>query len=268
MKSINLSSVNIKRPYTVFLSLALVSIFLVLYSCKPDETKVCKHSVLVIVTHPDDETLISGTLAKLNAQGCDITIVFVTSGDDGPDRTGQGLYGASLADVRESEAERSLKQIGISNQALFLGFPDSFVSEHKDELSIQLLNIFQEYEPEVVISFGPDGVTNSMDHISTGSVADQVFDTTNTGKLLLHMAISQSANKIYPIPAPVANHLIDLKVRVSEYKRVRIKSNKAHLTQFGFGNRLFWRLFVLRYPFEEFIIFRNHDGEEILRDCF
>jgi len=259
---------EIKRLYSVLISFILVSVILILYSCKPVETKVCNYSVLVIVSHPDDETLISGTLAKLNAQGCDITIVFVTSGDDGPDRTGKGLYGAALAKVREAEAEKSLKQIGILNQPLFLRYPDGHISERKEELSDQLFNVFQDYNPEVVISFGPDGVTNSMDHITTGSVADHVFDTSNTGKLLLHMAISQKANEIYPIPAPVANHLIDLKVRVSEYKRVRIRSNKAHLTQFGFGNRLFWRLFVNRYPFEEFTIFRDHDSELILRNCF
>lgn len=256
------------RLYPILISLILVSVFLVLFSCAPDETKVCKHSILVVVSHPDDETLISGTLAKLNAKGCDITIVYVTSGDDGPDRTGNGLYGAALANVREAEAVKSLKHIGILDQPLFLRIPDGHISEHKDDLADQLLKIFKDIKPEVVISFGPDGVTNSMDHISTGSVTDHVFDTTHTGKILLHMGISQKANKIYPIPAPVADHLIDLKVKVSEYKRVRIRSNKAHRSQFGFGNRLFWRLYVNRYPFEEFTISRNHDSDLILQSCF
>lgn len=263
-----MNSVKKVRAYSALISLILVSVFQVISSCTSVETKICKHSILVIVSHPDDETLISGTLAKLKTQGCDITIVYVTSGDDGPDRTGNGLYGAALADVREAEAVKSLKHIGIINQPLFLRFPDGHISERKDELADQLLKIFQDCNPEVVISFGPDGVTNSMDHINTGSVTDHVFDTTNTARLLLHMAISQKASKIYPIPAPVADHLINLKVKVSEYKRERIRSNTAHLTQFGFGNRLFWRLYVNRYPFEEFTISRNHDGELILQTCF
>jgi LmbE family N-acetylglucosaminyl deacetylase len=260
--------VRIVRLYSVFISVILLNAILVFNSCTPAETKVCKHSILVVVSHPDDETLISGTLAKLNAQGCHITIVFVSSGDDGPDRTGKGLHGAALADVREAEAVKSLKHIGILNQALFLRYPDGHISEHKDELTDQLIHIFQDLNPEVVISFGPDGVTNSLDHIATGSVTDHVFDTCHTGKLLLHMAISQRASKIYPIPAPVTDHLIDLKVKVSEYKRARIRSNKAHRTQFGFGNRLFWRLYVNRYPFEDFTISRNHDSERILQTCF
>ena len=106
---------RIVRLSSVLIFVILLSAVLVLYSCKPVETNVFKHSILVVVAHPDDETLISGTLAKLCAQGCQITIVFVSSGDDGPDRTGNGLHGAALADVREAEVVISFDPDGVIN---------------------------------------------------------------------------------------------------------------------------------------------------------
>jgi LmbE family N-acetylglucosaminyl deacetylase len=133
----------------------------------------------------------------------------------------------------------------------------------KDTLSL----IFKNTDPDLVITFGPDGVTDALDHIITGYITDQVFDSINTGKTLLHMAISQTASYIYPIPTPVADRLIDLRVDISAFKRNRFKSDSSHRTQFGFGNRLFWRQYVRRFPFEEFIIVRNRDGKQILCEC-
>jgi LmbE family N-acetylglucosaminyl deacetylase len=239
-----------------------------MYSCKSVVSTECEYNILVVLAHPDDETLISGTLAKLSAQGSHITVVYTTSGDDGPDMTRQGLYGDALAEVREREARKSLLCIGDIKPPLFLKFPDSHVSEHREELMDTLSAIFQQIDPDVVITFGPDGVTDDLDHITTGYATDRIVDGSNNVKLLVHLAISQKASSIYPIPSPVADHLIDLHVDVSAYKRTRFKSNNAHRTQFGIGGRLFWKIFVRRYPYEEFVIVSIQDGEQILQNCF
>jgi len=87
------------RKYWLISRLVLCS-FLLLLAC---ESKVqvdeIGEEIVVVFAHPDDETIISGTLAMLATKGCDISVVYVTSGDDGPDETGQSLHGESLADV-------------------------------------------------------------------------------------------------------------------------------------------------------------------------
>jgi LmbE family N-acetylglucosaminyl deacetylase len=52
------------------------------FSCQSDAIKF-HDNILVVVKHPDDETLIIGTLAKLVARGYPVTVTYVTSGDDG-----------------------------------------------------------------------------------------------------------------------------------------------------------------------------------------
>ena len=81
----------------------------------------------------------------LTEKGCDIKVVYVTSGDDGPDETGQGLHGESLAAVREQEAQTALKAIGIQQLPIFLKYPDSHVSDHADDL---LYKCFDTERPE------------------------------------------------------------------------------------------------------------------------
>ena len=212
--------------------------------------------------------LFSGTLAKLVDRGYSVTVAFATSGDDGQDVSGQGLSGADLARKREQEARKSLKSLGIPHPPIFLKVPDSHVKEHVAELHDALLDVFKKVEPVVVITFGPDGITDDWDHKMTGFVTDHLFDITDSGKLLLHMAISRKAKKMFPIRAPVADSAINMRVDVSAYTQERIHSNDAHRTQFSQGFRARWRSLIHEISTEEFIIARNRSGDELMRDCF
>jgi LmbE family N-acetylglucosaminyl deacetylase len=73
------------------------------------------------MAHPDDETLISGSLAKPVDRGYDVIIIFVTSGDDGHDVSGQNLSGLQLAEIREQEADKSLQAIDKLHPPVFPG---------------------------------------------------------------------------------------------------------------------------------------------------
>ena len=264
----HMKSMKLNHQYFILISFFMVVVAGGLISCQSDEIQKSSYNVLLIVAHPDDETLVSGTLAKFTDLGCNVSVAYITSGDDGTDMTGKGLWGEPLARQRESEARRSLKHIGVTNPPLFLKYPDSHVLEYSAEIEDTLFQVFLRLNPDLVITFGSDGVTNDPDHITTGAITDRIFDATNTGKLLLHIAISQKACHIYPIPSPVPDHLIDLHVNVSRYRHMRFMSNSSHRTQFGVGQRLFWRIYVRRFPFEEFVIENKRAGGNlIINDC-
>ena len=91
-------------------------------SSPPDER--FKADILVIVAHPDDESLIAGYLAKaVLDENKRVAVVFATRGD-----AGQNLVGyeqaRTLAEIREMEARQALASIGISN-VWFLRAPDT-----------------------------------------------------------------------------------------------------------------------------------------------
>jgi len=80
----------------------------------------------------------------------------------------------------------------------WLRIPDHAVADHDtDELVERIATVFREEQPDVVMTFGPDGVTGHPDHIAVGEVATQAFHRVREEGVpgfsrLLHQAIPQS----------------------------------------------------------------------------
>jgi LmbE family N-acetylglucosaminyl deacetylase len=152
----------------------------------PDERY--KADILVVVAHPDDETLISDYLAKAVLDDHKrVEVVFTTRGNAG-DNEVTYAQAAALADVREMEARHALASIGISN-VWFLGAPDTpAVDVHNVLRSLEtanhgailgkLVRFMRLTRPSVVITFLPDVVAgeNHEDHQASGVMATEAFD--------------------------------------------------------------------------------------------
>ena len=218
-------------------------------------------TVCAILAHPDDETIISGTLAKLSDQGFKISVIYVTSGDEGPDETGRGLHRNKLAEVRETEAMDALRSIGIETPPVFLRYPDGGVQENFDSVRQELITLLDEVKPQIVIGFGPDGITGSWDHRYTGKATDLAFDQTGCGRLLLHMAITKPLSPFYANGVAVPKRTVDVRVNVSGYFNQRIKAVESHKTQFNKGARSAYRLSVRFMRNEKYIIARKRNAD-------
>lgn len=152
----------------------------------PDER--FKADLLVIIAHPDDETLIAGYLARAALDDHRrVAVVCTTRGN-----AGQNLVGyeqaASLAEIREAEARAALAAIGIRN-VWFLRAPDTPAPEIHDVLRSlgawnhgqvlgELVRFIRLTRPAVVITMLPDVVAgeNHEDHQAAGVIATEAFD--------------------------------------------------------------------------------------------
>jgi LmbE family N-acetylglucosaminyl deacetylase len=80
----------------------------------------------------------------------------------------------------------------------WLGHPDGEVAKVPPERLVgQIADFLQEERPDVVMTFGPDGVTGHPDHIAVGAATDDAFhrvrSTGGPGLVrLLHCAIRES----------------------------------------------------------------------------
>jgi LmbE family N-acetylglucosaminyl deacetylase len=194
----------------------------------------------------------------------DITVVYVTSGDDGADETGKGLHGSALGAVREREAQQALGAIGIINPPVFLRYPDGHVHEYLDSVKHSLIRLFQKRSPQIVISFGPDGINGNWDHKATCAATDLAFDLSNSGRLLLHMAITLSLPPFYAGGIPVSKDSVDLRVKVSKYASQRINAVAVHHTQFNNRVQSTYKILVHTMRKEKFIVAGNRDADECL----
>jgi LmbE family N-acetylglucosaminyl deacetylase len=137
---------------------------------------MAKYSVLSVFAHPDDETSVGPLLARLAREGHDVYLASITSGQKGF-RAHAGIpVGEELGRVREEELRCAARQLGI-HEPFLLGFEDQGIAplDAAERAAHRLRLLFDETSPDVVITFGADGITGHIDHRIAGNLTTVVF---------------------------------------------------------------------------------------------
>jgi LmbE family N-acetylglucosaminyl deacetylase len=132
--------------------------------------------LLAIFAHPDDESLaMGGTLARYAHAGVEVSLVCATRGEWGLISDPALATQENLAEVREDELRAACEVLGIS-QLHFLDCPDSDVN-HTDwpEVEEQIVRHIRKLRPDVIVTFGPDGLYGHPDHIAVSTLATAAF---------------------------------------------------------------------------------------------
>jgi LmbE family N-acetylglucosaminyl deacetylase len=154
-------------------------------------------SILAVFAHPDDETTVGALLAKYAAAGHDVHLVSITSGQKGTTPNTK-LSGDELGAARGEELRCSAKSLGI-HPPILLHYQDQGISPPRmmEEIAGKLRNIVNETKPQVIITWGADGVTGHLDHRVASNLATQVFQQRS---LLQHRP-----RKLYYLTFPESN---------------------------------------------------------------
>ena len=95
--------------------------------------------------------------------GWDVELVCATRGESG-NRGALENSTESTGDIRQKELEKSIKIVGI-RRITFLGFKDTLMPKlAAGELEESIYKVLKERNPNIVITFEPNGVTNHPDH--------------------------------------------------------------------------------------------------------
>lgn len=140
-------------------------------------------TLMAVHAHPDDEaTGTGGVLAKYAAQGVRTVLVTCTDGRCGdlPGGVKPGQAGhdpEAVVELRKQELENSCKVLGVSDLEL-LGYHDSgmmgwpnneepgaFWNTPVDEAAERLAGLMRHYQPDVVVTYDPNGFYGHPDHI-------------------------------------------------------------------------------------------------------
>jgi LmbE family N-acetylglucosaminyl deacetylase len=211
----------------------------------------------VVVAHPDDDTFgCSGTVAMhADERAFRFALIHVTSGEKGQIAEGSGATPATLGQVREEEDRRSWVALDREpDRHDWLRYPDHEVAEAPfDGLVDRIAEIFAQERPDVVITFGPDGITGHPDHIAVGAAATQAFhraraDDGQGFRRLLHQAIPQSMldawneqlvaqgkepmdPTVLYVPAGVPDDQIGIRVDCASVADRKVAAVREHVTQ-------------------------------------
>jgi LmbE family N-acetylglucosaminyl deacetylase len=131
--------------------------------------------ILAVFSHPDDETTVAPLLARYAEAGHRVYLVVVTSGQVGDANT-DIPRGEQLGAAREAEARCSAEALGITKPFL-LGFMDGSIStwETIPKIREEVRAIIEKTKPEVVITWGPDGLSGHPDHRTVSNLTTEIF---------------------------------------------------------------------------------------------
>jgi len=124
--------------------------------------------LLCVLAHPDDESLgMGGTLAKYAHEGIETYLVTATRGERG--RFGSGIEFPGFTAVgrmREAELLAAAKELGI-REVRFLDYLDGELDQAKPaEIIGKIVAELRRVQPQVVLTFGPEGAYGHPDHIA------------------------------------------------------------------------------------------------------
>ncbi len=136
-------------------------------------------NILAVFAHPDDEAFGSGgTLAKYAGEGHHVVLVCATRGEVGEIADESLATPETLGQVREKELRCAAAKIGVS-ELIFLNYRDSgmigtpenenpkaLINAPAEEVVPEIVRIIREVQPQVVITFEPNGGYGHPDHIA------------------------------------------------------------------------------------------------------
>jgi LmbE family N-acetylglucosaminyl deacetylase len=130
-----------------------------------------------VFAHPDDDSYVLGGTLLLHPGAVEPTLVFATSGEAGLIADGTGATRATLGRAREAEQAAFLDAVGYGGAATrFLRHPDYRLPEVPFERLVgEVEAVLLRARPQVVVSFGPDGLTSHHDHVRAGEAAAEAF---------------------------------------------------------------------------------------------
>lgn len=158
-------------------------------------------TILGVWAHPDDETyLTAGLMAHAVAEGSRVVCVTATRGEGGS-MDEERWPSATMGQVREEELMRCLALLGVTEHH-WLDLPDIDMDTFLPETGYeQVRALVQEVEPDTILTFGPDGMTDHAAHKSVSAWATRALDEVGKPSARAHYATTtpEWAEEFVPI---------------------------------------------------------------------
>jgi len=196
--------------------------------------------VMAFATHPDDEVMCAGTLAKYVAQGHEVAIAFTTNGEIGSAVLGK----QEIAAVRKQEAYASTQILGA--RFIWMNYPDEFLF-NCEKVRLDFIDVIRSFDPDIILC--PDKEADyHPDHTSTGQIVWDVRVMTTVPNIKTEHPVCTKIPIIYYMDTVAGiNFLPDLYVDITSFWEEKKRMLACHESQQG------WMVAQYGITHEEFI---------------
>lgn len=187
-------------------------------------------SLLAIFAHPDDESFtVGGTLARYAAEGVEVSLLCATRGEAGI----EGIGSEEAARVREQELWAACAVLGV-REVRFLGYHDGALAKaDPTEVTVRMAQVMRELRPQVVITFGPDGISGHPDHVAVSQLATAALDAVageGFVRRLYYVGPSPATEQGCGVPAgEVGEGMVS--IDIGHYREAKVRAMQCHRSQ-------------------------------------
>ncbi len=158
-------------------------------------------TILSVWAHPDDESfLAAGIMATAVKNGQTVVCVTATKGEAGSQNE-EKWPSSTLGDVRAKEMAAALEVLGIKHHH-WLGYRDGACEQVSEADAIsKLRNLIERYEPDSILTFGPEGWTGHTDHATVSRWVDDAIQDLSVSPSVFHFIGTPEVYEKYLKPA-------------------------------------------------------------------
>lgn len=214
--------------------------------------------LLVVMAHPDDESMGTGGLILRHARNdVRVHLICATRGELGWGGRPPGARREDLAKIRTAEMEAAATALGLAGVEMW-DYPDGGVdkSDHT-EITHRIWQAATTVRPAAVVGWGPDGGYGHPDHIAIGACTDAAVAAMPEGDRpgLYHLAVDAQLDEFYretialdgmdgnPLPTVAAEH-VDVVVELSSDEiQMKLRAIDCHQSQLED-----WRVAIRNHP--------------------
>lgn len=203
-----------------------------------DRLTTAEHTTLLGVwAHPDDEAYLSAALMhRVSTAGGRVVVATATLGEAGID----SMSPERAAAVRHQELRAALASVDVRDLRI-LGYPDGGCPDvdHREGVA-RVEALIRDVRPDVVVTFGPDGVTGHPDHVAVSRWTIEAWQRAGHGELLLatmtdafrieHESLHERLGLSMPLSVPDRELVLRVTPSLAERSRKR-HALDAHRSQ-------------------------------------
>ncbi len=153
----------------------------------------CLGTIFLVWAHPDDESYTcGGIIAAAVKNGQRVICITATRGEAGV-RDESRWPASQLGQIRSTELKKALNILGVTEHH-WLNYPDGGCAKILTSTAAEHLKRYLDvYNPDTIITFGPDGLTGHDDHRTVSMWVDKAAAQAGKPIAIYHVVERQDA---------------------------------------------------------------------------
>jgi LmbE family N-acetylglucosaminyl deacetylase len=203
-----------------------------------------KNKVMAVFSHPDDADFFAGgTIARLCADGKEVRVVKMTSGNKGSKQS--AFTEQDLIETREAEDRSAMRILGVKDENnVYLRLGDGEVDNSNSTIGL-IVNQIRQFKPDLIITHNPEisivrftkdvSHVNHKDHRNTGqSTIDAVYPYSRDILFFPEQLKDTTSHSTHELLLTDSySHPDEIFINITDTYSKRVEALKQHASQFA-----------------------------------